>query len=76
MRYTSKLKKIVLFCRWYIDKCINYYSRVKAENIMKLKHYMHTGLSIYQKIQSPISGQNNITTPDLATNPLLLQNCN
>jgi len=48
MRYTSKLKKIVLFCRWYIDKCINYYSRVKAENIMKLKHYMHTGLSIYQ----------------------------
>jgi len=24
------------------------YSRVKAENIIKLKHYLHNGLSIYQ----------------------------
>jgi len=32
----------------YIDKYINNYSRVKAENIIKLKHYMHNGLSIYQ----------------------------
>jgi len=32
----------------YIDKYINNYSRVKPENIIKLKHYMHDGLNIYQ----------------------------
>jgi len=31
-------------CRLYT----NNYSRVKPENIVKLKHYMHNGLSIYQ----------------------------
>jgi len=30
------------------DKYLNNYSRVKPENIMKLKHYMHNGLSFYQ----------------------------
>jgi len=33
---------------WYIDKYINDYSRVKPEIIIKLKHYMYNGLSIYQ----------------------------
>ena len=33
---------------WYIDKHMNNYSRVKPANIMKLKHHMHDGLSIYQ----------------------------
>jgi len=78
----------------YIDKYTNNYSRVKPENIIKLKHYMHNGLSIYQTkyckttflalpwllilhtIQSSSSGQNSIITPEVATNPLLLQNCN
>jgi len=32
----------------YIDKYINEYSRVKPENIIKLKHYMHDALSFYQ----------------------------
>jgi len=31
-----------------IDKYINNYSRVKPENIIMLKHYMHNGLSVYQ----------------------------
>jgi len=59
---------------------------------MKLKRYMHNALSIYQTqyckttflalpclsytIQSSSSGQNSIITPEVATNPLLLQNCN
>ena len=33
----------------YIDQYINNYSRVKPENIIKLKHYMRNGLSIYKK---------------------------
>jgi len=33
---------------WYGHKYIKNYSRVKRENIIKLKHYMHNGLSIYQ----------------------------
>jgi len=52
---------------------------------------MHNGLSIYQilydhvscltmpilhTIQSSSSGQNSIITPEVATYPLLLQNCN
>jgi len=45
-----ELKKIWLFNfgEWYIDKYINNYSRVKPENIIKLKHYTLNGLSIYQ----------------------------
>jgi len=56
---------------------------------MKVKHYMHNRLSIYQSqyckttflspatpilrnIQSSSSAQNNITTSEMATNPLLL----
>jgi len=67
---------------------VNNYSRVKPENIIKLKRYMRNGLSIYQtkyckttfltmpilySIQLSSSGQNNIITPEVATNPLLLQ---
>jgi len=52
---------------------------------------MHNGLSIYQILQDHIScltmpilhtvqssnrGQNSIITPEVETNPLLLQNCN
>jgi len=73
---------------------MNNYSRVKPENIIKLTHYMHSGLSVYQNkysivrphfspttpilhnIQSSSSGQNNIITSEIATSPLLLQNCN
>jgi len=29
----------------YIDKYINIYTRVKPENIIKLKHYMYNALS-------------------------------
>jgi len=32
----------------YIDKYINDFSRIKPENIIKLKQYMYNGLSIYQ----------------------------
>jgi len=56
---------------------------------MKLKHYMHNGLSIYQNkyfkttflsptppildnIQSSSSGQKNIITLEIATNPLFI----
>jgi len=45
----SKLKQIwYLTWGWYNDKSINNYTRVKPENIIKLKHYMINGLSIYQ----------------------------
>jgi len=75
-------------------KYINNYSRIKPENIIKPKHYMHNGVDsaftktstvrphfspatpILHNIQSSCSGQNNIITSEIATNPLLLQNCN
>jgi len=83
---------VVELLGWYIDKCINNYSRVKPEDIIKQKDYMHHGLSISKpsttrphfspttpilhKIQSSSTGQNNIITSEIATNPLLLQICN
>jgi len=39
---------VVQLWEWHINKYINNYSRVKPENIIKFKHYMHNGLSIYQ----------------------------
>jgi len=32
----------------YVDNYTPNYSRVKPENTIKLKHYMHNGLSVYQ----------------------------
>jgi len=49
MHSASKFKKFsCLIWGWYIDKYINNCSRDKPENFLKLKHYMHNGLSIYQ----------------------------
>jgi len=47
MHSASKFKKIWLF-NFGDDKYFNHYSRVKPENIIKLKNYMHNGLSIDQ----------------------------
>ena len=41
-------KKFGSLWGWHIDKYINNYSRVRHENIIKLKRYMHNGLSINQ----------------------------
>jgi len=50
MHYISKFKKLVCLALGmiYIGKYLNNYNRVKPENIIKLKHNMHYGLSIYQ----------------------------
>jgi len=47
MHSASIFKKIWLF-NFGDDKYFNHYSRVKPENIIKLKNYMHNGLSIDQ----------------------------
>jgi len=41
----KKIGCLTLGMHW---KCINNHSRVKPENIIKLKHYMRNGLNIYQ----------------------------
>jgi len=40
LRFEIKKKWLFNFEGWYIDKYINDYSRVKPENIMKLRRYM------------------------------------
>jgi len=72
-----------------MDKYINNYSGVKPENIIKLKRYMHNGLSIYETMYCKNTflslpclsytlftrpiQQNSIIMPEVATNPLLLK---
>jgi len=49
MHSTSKFL-VVSLEGWYIDKHTNNYNRIKPENIIKLEHSMHNGLSIYQNL--------------------------